>query len=214
MLMKIGGMVVRMCGRYVIETEEENIEIKEILNELNRKFSNSEVMSTLKTGEIFPTNNVPVITSESGERVAHILKWGFPNYMQKNGVIINARSETIIEKPTFKRLIDSKRCLIPASGFYEWKLVGDKKVKHVIRASGGDFFYMAGLYNNFTDKEGKPYTGFVIITTEANDQMRGIHNRMPVILRKGESSIWLNAEFEEASKIFLQSSTLLDISVA
>lgn len=200
-----------MCGRYAVFTEEENIEIKEILNDLNRKFADTEKMATLKTGEIFPTNNVPVITSNSGNREVEIQKWGFPNYMQKSGTIINARSETIHQKPTFKKLIETKRCLIPASGFYEWKLIEGKKVKHIIRVSKESFFYMAGLYNTFTDKDKNLYTGFVIVTTSANIQMREVHDRMPVMLGKGDSEMWLNGSFEDASRLFQQSSTLLDI---
>ena len=195
-----------MCGRYAISTEEENVEFREILNKINEKFRDTEELSKMKTGEIFPTNIVPIITAGSNNnKVVNLFKWGFPNF-RNNSVIINARSETIEEKPTFRKIFHTKRCLIPASGFFEWKLIEDKKVKHLIRTANRNFFYMAGFYNSFTDENDEPYTSFVIITTNANKEMLEVHDRMPVILTKDETELWLqNDQFNSnALKSLLQ----------
>jgi len=181
-----------MCGRYAILTEEDNLEIRKIINEVNERFKNTEEITKMKTGEIFPTNTVPIITADlDNKKVVNLFKWGFPNFKQTSGVIINARSESVEEKPTFRKILHSKRCLIPASGFFEWKLIDDKKVKYLIRTANQNFFYMAGLYNSYVDKNGNPYTGFVIITTDANEEMKEVHNRMPVILTMDETEFWL-----------------------
>jgi len=181
-----------MCGRYAIFTEEENEEIREIINEVNERYKDTETLTKMKTGEIFPTNTVPVITADfKNNKVVNLFKWGFPNYKQSSGVIINARGETLEEKQTFRKIIHTQRCIIPASSFYEWKILDGKKTKHLIRTADNNVFYMAGIYNSYIDKDGNPYTGFVIITTEANKKMSEVHNRMPVILSKGDTNIWL-----------------------
>ena len=182
-----------MCGRYVVFTDEENAELIEIINGIDQRYKNE--AQQMKTGEIFPTDTVPVITSApEGSTTVNLFKWGFPNYGKSSGVIINARCETLYEKPTFSRLLSAGRCLVPASGFYEWKAADDapkKKDKYLIRTSASKLIYFAGLYGSFSDKTGIPSTRFVIITTDANEQMSRIHNRMPVILDKHEAMAWV-----------------------
>jgi putative SOS response-associated peptidase YedK len=192
-----------MCGRYAILTEEENIEIKEILSEINERFKNETSQKPIfKSGEIFPTDKVPIITGDAaGGKVMNLFKWGFPTFKQTNAVIINARCETLLEKPTFKSIFHTKRCLVPASGFYEWKESEGKKEKYFIRVQNQELFYMAGIYNTFKDKNGNPFTGFVIITTGANEKMAGIHNRMPVIFEKKDTGIWLDNQGTDLSEI-------------
>ena len=136
LITSISMEVCAMCGRYAILTEEDNLEIRKIINEVNERFKDTEEITKMKTGEIFPTNTVPVNTADSyNEKVVNLFKWGFPNFKQTSGVIINARSESVEEKPTFRKILHSNRCLIPASGFFEWKLIEDKKVKHLIRTA-------------------------------------------------------------------------------
>jgi putative SOS response-associated peptidase YedK len=181
-----------MCGRYILFTGEEYEEIQAIIREIEN--NNEEHISSMKTGEIFPTDIAPVIARDTNNNISFdLLKWGFPNYKQSGEVIINARGETISEKPTFKKLLYTKRCLIPASGFFEWKKNDKKKDKYLIRPEAYNFFYMAGLYNFFVDKSGKLYKGFVIITAEASKDMQSIHNRMPVIMTsKEEAYKWID----------------------
>lgn len=180
-----------MCGRYAVFLEEENQEMRMIINEINERYRDD--AHKMKTGEIFPTNTAAVITADSkNNKVANLFKWGFPGFTQTGGVIINARSESLVEKPIFGKILQSNRCLIPASGFYEWKPSDSKKEKYLIRASGNPLIYMAGLYNTFTDKDGNPNTYFVIITTNANEQMTEIHNRMPAIIRNDKKDSWID----------------------
>ncbi len=213
-----------MCGRYVVFTEEENAEIQEILEGINQRYKAE--ASRMKTGEIFPTDTAPVIigsssaSSTSGSsgtsdcavsscasdggtaKNLQLFKWGFPNYMKTGSVIINARCETLQEKPTFRKLLASGRCLIPASGFYEWKAAGSstrQKDKYLIRSAGSGLIYFAGLYGSFADKSGMPSTRFVIITTDANGQMSEIHHRMPVILEKDQALAWIGHTYSGSS---------------
>lgn len=240
-----------MCGRYAIFTEEENEELREIINNINERYKDEPaqknsacdrlsqqtqkpsstyarevqykgssaytqlslfpeepvrtnaypIPSQMKTGEIFPTNIVPVITNISGsKKTADLFKWGFPNFRQNSGVIINARSETLSEKPTFRKLLKNNRCLVPASGFYEWKTIEKRKEKYLIRSTSDKLIYFAGLYNKFIDKNGVPFTSFVIITTEANSQMSQIHTRMPVILSSDQANSWMNGIMPESAQ--------------
>ena len=174
-----------MCGRYTLFTDEEYKEIRKIIKDIEADVAKNII--NMKTGEIFPTNIVPVLTKdENNKKTVNLFKWGFPNFKEQSGVIINARGETLEEKQTFKRILHSKRCLIPTTGFYEWKTIGKNKHKYLIRPDNSNFFYMAGLYNTYTDKCGELYTSFVIITTEANKEMSEIHNRMPVLFTSEE----------------------------
>ena len=207
-----------MCGRYAVFTEEENEELREIINNINERYKERpvrtniyQVPSQMKTGEIFPTNVVPVITGVTGsKKTADLFKWGFPNYRQPSGLIINARCETLHEKPTFRKLLTNGRCLVPASGFYEWKTAANQhKDKYFIHAACNELMYFAGLYSNFTDKSGIPFTSFVIITTDANNQMSQIHTRMPVILSGVEAAAWITVGNTENTSILRPYSSIL-----
>ena len=112
------GLVI--CGRYHISTEEEIIEINEIMEEINRRYANRPEHAMIKSGEIFPANIVPVIALEDNQAQASLFKWGFPSW-KSGGVVINARSETVLEKPMFRQAFVNRRCVIPSTGFYEWK---------------------------------------------------------------------------------------------
>jgi putative SOS response-associated peptidase YedK len=190
-----------MCGRYAVFTEEENEELREIINDINERYKDD--AHKMKTGEIFPTNVVPVITGNfENKRTANLFKWGFTNYRQPSRAIINARCETLQENPTFRKLLTNGRCLVPASGFYEWKATANQhKDKYFIHSDCNKLIYFAGLYNNFIDKSGIPFTSFVIITTEANNQMSQIHTRMPVILSGAEAAAWITVGNTENTSI-------------
>lgn len=180
-----------MCGRFVLLSEGENNEIGRIIKNVSEKYKDESV--EIKIGDIYPTDFAPVVTKQNKNEVINLFKWGFPINKGKNSCLINARGETLHQKVTFMNLLMNKRCLIPASGFYEWKTVGKTKHKYVIKPQVKDFFYMAGLYNTFIDLQGNPYTSFVIITTEANEQISSIHHRMPLILSKAEEKErWVN----------------------
>jgi len=166
-----------MCGRYNF-TVEQSDEIIEILEKLNAKFHNTAV----KNGDIYPTNQAPILTLESEEISPVVSTWGFPKFDEK-GVIINARSESAFEKKTFRDSLLNRRCIIPSTGFYEWD---SNKRKFLFRMEGTKVLYMAGLYSYYRDE-----MRFVILTTQSNESMSEIHDRMPLVIPKQEVSAWI-----------------------
>lgn len=166
-----------MCGRYNF-TVEQSEELREMLEELNRKIHGK----IFNTGEIFPTHQVPLIIEEDNKTSPVLSVWGFPKF-DKKGVIINARSETAFEKRTFRDSLINRRCIIPSTGFYEWD---KEKRKYLFRLEGTNTLYMAGLYSYFQNE-----MRFVILTTEANESMKDVHNRMPLVIPKHEIETWI-----------------------
>ena len=187
-----------MCGRYLID-DEAYADILQILHDLNaakdRVYSENVNAGEFIRGEVFPTNIAPVI--ENGEIIA--VKWGFPHW-KNTGVIINARSETALEKRMFGKPLRERRCVIPSSGFYEWSHRNDlgrggkrkAKDKYLFRRPGEHMLYMAGMVSKFHDALGEEYSAFTILTTAANDSVAPIHDRMPVILAADEVDPWIN----------------------
>jgi putative SOS response-associated peptidase YedK len=117
--------------------------------------------------------------------------------------MINARSETVSEKPAFRSAFKKKRCLVIADGFYEWRTEGKRKFPMYIRLKSGEPFGFAGLYNLWTSPDGQKTCTCTIspITTEANKAVRPIHDRMPVILPWGKEDIWINPAFEDKNQL-------------
>lgn len=173
-----------MCGRYALEADIDLLieRYKAIIMESNFNAK----------AEIFPTNTVAIVRQRENLNIDY-LKWGFmPSYAKSP--LINARAETVDVKPTFKDSFLNRRCIIPATSFFEWEKVEDKKVKRRIRIREEEIFSIAGLYNSFFDKEGKKYEAFTILTTEANESMVHIHDRMPAIIPRKDEMIWLDKE--------------------
>lgn len=169
-----------MCGRYQLDPSE-SAEIEAIVRQ---------VQDRVKTGEIFPTNAVPVLMEAADELAPRPMVWGFPRFGAKSGSIINARSETAGERPMFRKSLAERRCVVPTTGFFEWG-AGEsrKKQKYRFNLTGDRALYLAGLWNEFAGEE-----RCVILTTEANASMEGIHDRMPVILGRGELEAWVKSE--------------------
>ena len=182
-----------MCAHYFAYTEEDIIEINKIIEDWNKVIFTPVKLST---GDVFPKNIAPVVTNAG----AAPMKWGFPGF-QKSGVIFNARSETMWEKSLFRNAAASRRCVVPASCYFEWgnaqeSLLGDEqpkktpKVKVRFTLPGAPMFYLAGIFGDYPlDTLSIPH--FVVLTTEANDSVSGVHDRMPVILRGEEAAAWL-----------------------
>ena len=177
-----------MCGRYSVLTENEIIEIREIIREVSLRIIKDDFEDYSKSSEeVFPTNLAPVILGHNNDDVSfENLRWGFKKYDGK-GVIINARSETLTSKKIFSRLLNYGRCVVPANEYYEWKNAGRKKIKHLIKDKDGNILFMAGLYQN--TPQGRE---FVIITKNAYDGVKEIHDRAPVILRVDQIEQWLS----------------------
>ncbi|MHC1719295.1 MAG: SOS response-associated peptidase [Clostridiaceae bacterium] len=167
-----------MCGRYTLFTDKELKELDEIIEQVSREAQRSK----MKTGEICPTDVVPVLVSGKNKPVAHLYAWGFPSFRGK-GVIINARSEIVREKRMFKASLETRRCVIPSTGFYEWD---SEKKKFLFKLPDSPLLYMAGLYNQF---EGE--NRFVILTAPSNKSVLDVHERMPLVLPKDKIDDWL-----------------------
>ena len=171
-----------MCGRYYIPEESDFSDISEMIRQLKLHYKDSPVLPEMKLGEIFPSDIVPAVTKDSQE----LMKWGFPGFGGK-GLVINARAETVNEKPMFKKKFEAQRCLLPAGYYFEWKTDGAKKQKYAIRQK--EPIYMAGL---FKLDESSKVPLFVILTRSASSELDFIHNRMPVIMPKDMREQWLN----------------------
>lgn len=148
---------------------------------------------------IAPSQDIPVILSE-GSGNTHTLTmmhWGLIPSWSKNPSEghhpINARSETLTERPMFRKLLVGRRCLIPASGFFEWKTTGKEKVPYYIHRKDDTLFGFAGLYDIWKGDEG-PVHSCTIITTEPNAVVAPIHSRMPAILLQEDENLWLATE--------------------
>lgn len=180
-----------MCGRYYIEIDEE--ELRTIVDAAQADYyahiAQEQLQIQLKlSGEIFPSDVVPII---SMERRPVAMRWGFTKSAGK-GLIINARSETANQLYTFRRAMQESRCLIPASGYYEWSTAEDsnQKRKHAL-STGEPVLYMAGLYRQEPDEQ---LPRFVVLTKDAAPGIAHIHNRMPVILPRAARRAWLTGD--------------------
>lgn len=180
-----------MCGRYALYSEkkaiEEHFEVPVPDDGL------IEPVYNIAPGTIRPV----ILIRGTKERNAAALKWGLVPSFVKDLTdwkpLINARSETVNEKPSFRKAFQRKRCLVPANGFYEWKdFGGGKKIPFYIRLLNQDLFAMAGIYDTHTDSNGRELHTFAILTTEANSLVQPLHQRMPVILRTDDYNVWLN----------------------
>ncbi len=181
-----------MCGRYGFVPPHDFYERFDVDNEIEDLRDNYNVAP----GEI-----MPVITTQSPKKV-YLMKWGLVPVWAKDPRIgykmINARSEGIEKKPSFRGPIKNKRCLIPASGFFEWARVGKEKTPYYFQLKTKEVFAFAGLYDIWTDAEGRETKTYTIITTSANGVVGKIHDRMPVILHAKDEAVWVdNSKYEE-----------------
>jgi len=194
-----------MCGRYLIACDEGIAEIEKILMDISDNYSGTDI--TACTGEIFPSGNAPILSLQNGRPSISLMTWGFPKWDGK-GVIINARSETAAEKKMFRESLLHRRCVILSTGFYEWgKLSGRAKEKYRFNDPSGPMLYMAGTYNMFPDSR------FVVLTCDANEYVRDIHDRMPVMLYKDELIRWLT-DYEFAIGVMKRDNAVLERTVA
>ena len=143
---------------------------------------------------IRPTDRASVIRKGSGGLEEANLRWGLiPSWAKdpKIGVqCINARAETVSEKPSLQEAFRKRRCLVPADGFWEWETIGKKKIPWKFTRPDGEEFCLAGLWESWMS-EGEPLESFMIITTSPNELVRSVHDRMPVILGPDGAEDWL-----------------------
>ena len=185
-----------MCGRFY--TDFDDAQYREMLAMLYLKSERDAGLLMLKYGEVFPTD-AAIALDATGPCV---MRWGFARFDGK-GKVINARSESILEKSMFRApmtaqagLPQTGRCLIPATGYFEWETREKQKIKYKLRPAKEGLFTFAGLYRS---EAGADTPVFVILTAPASDEISFIHERMPLILAPEQGEAWLNDEQSAAA---------------
>ena len=187
-----------MCGRFLLSTPA---------RALAEHFQLDEVPSLFPRYNIAPTQPIGVVRLAEGQgrREWAILSWGLvPGWAGDPDVgsrLINARAETAAEKPSFRAAFRSRRCLVPADGFYEWQAAGRRKTPHLIRPRQPGPFAFAGLWERWHDPGDVCLETAAILTTEANEAVRPIHERMPVLLRPQDYAAWLDPFRRQAADL-------------
>lgn len=189
-----------MCGRYTLTVD---------LQQLADEFGLIEIRDILPNPRynIAPTQRVPVVRMTDKAPQIDLLRWGLIPSWAKDAEIgnrlINARSETAHEKPSFRSAFKKRRCLVPTTGFYEWSRTGPKQPKqpHYIHRKDGHVFAYAGLWESWLDENGQPIETFTILTTEANELVRPLHDRMPVTVERGDYPRWLDPTVNDLEAI-------------
>lgn len=183
-----------MCGRFALFTP--------LLDLMDQFYAELVPNQTYRPRyNIAPTQPVAVLVRDQSERKIAMVRWGLiPSWAKDSSIgnkMINARCETLTERPAFRRLLPSRRCLVLADGFYEWKKEAGKKAPQLIHLKNGSPFAFAGLWDSWIDKqepetETRPTYSCTIITTHANELISPIHDRMPVILDEKAMEVWLD----------------------
>ncbi len=187
-----------MCGRF------SQAQIAELDREVFRLLS---VPALPPRYNVAPTQEVAVVRQrpEASERSLDLLRWGLiPHWASDPAMgnrLINARAESAADKPAFRDSFHERRCLVPADGFYEWAKTGAAKQPYYVRVLGGKVFAFAGLWDAWRDRSGETRETFTIITTEPNELLRQVHNRMPVILRPQDYDRWLDPEARDVAQL-------------
>ncbi len=188
-----------MCGRYAIYGP---------ISRANRdsiEFLGEEV-TFQPTYNAAPTQSLPVLRTAGGGRELGLLRWGLVPSWAKDPAIgarmINARSETAAEKPAFRAAFRRRRCLVPMCGFYEWQKSAGPKVPHHVRLLNAEIFAAAGLHEHWPGRDGAdPIESYTILTTSANEMMRALHDRMPVILHERDYEAWLDPDNDDTEAL-------------
>lgn len=185
-----------MCGRFVADFS------LEMLQEI---YNLSSVPELPPRYNIAPSQDVAAVREVSGGRELVSLHWGLVPYWAKDVNIgyklINARSETAHEKPSFREALHHRRCVIPASGFYEWQQQVKQKIPHYIYPHDGGLLSFAGLWESWQAPDGEPLQSCTILTTSANELLATLHDRMPVILQLNDLDRWLDPRITDPRQL-------------
>ncbi|MBA4187858.1 MAG: hypothetical protein C0467_07555 [Planctomycetaceae bacterium] len=152
---------------------------------------------------IAPSQSIPVVRFSNGHRELANLRWGFiPHWAKepKPGGYVNARVETVTEKPAFRDAFRYRRCLVPADGFFEWKHIGKKKQPYFFRKAGGGVLAYAGVWETWNGPDG-PIETVAVLTVPANPLVEPLHDRMPAIMSEEHFAEWLNPKESRAEKL-------------
>lgn len=185
-----------MCGRFVLNCSTADI-IKE--------FAVDEVLAeSTPSYNIAPTQMVSGIVNDGSNCLVQF-QWGLiPSWAKDPSIgrkMINARSETLLEKPSFKKAFKQQRCLIISDGFYEWRKDGKVKTPYFIRLRAHKPFGFAGLFDIWTSSKGEKTKSCTIVTTESNELLKPVHSRMPVIIPKDDEPLWLNSAIQDKMQL-------------
>lgn len=186
-----------MCGRFVLITD---------LSVLARDFNLScEAVNFSPSRNVSPGQPIVAIANPDGKTGMGLYVWGLIPFWAKDPSIgkrlINARAETLAQKPSFKNAYAKRRCLIPADGFYEWKQEGPKKVPYLFGLKSGGPMFFAGLYETWAGPDLRPVQTCAILTTQANALVLPVHERMPVIVSGDLYTPWLDPDIQDPSKL-------------
>jgi putative SOS response-associated peptidase YedK len=185
-----------MCGRYSITTAPEAI---------RRLFAVSDMINLEPRYNMAPMQSAPVIRERDGARHMDMLRWGLvPSWApdeSRAASLINARSETVAEKPAFRDAYQKRRCLVPADGFYEWRKLGRDKQPYRVSLEGNRPFAFAGLWERWS-RGAEPVETFTLLTTDADPRIAHIHHRMPVMLAEVAAfASWLEGDAAERESV-------------
>lgn len=175
----------QMCGRYHV-TDETAYEMEKLIKETAEKlrWESAAALKRISSMDIHPADEAPVLLAAGGGIACTWLRWGFPvQQEQRKGLIINARCETVTDRPLFREGILHRRIAVPAASFYEWNR---EKAKYTFRKNDGQALFMTGCCRNYRDGE-----HFVILTTAANESMEPVHDRMPLLLQAEQVTEWI-----------------------
>jgi len=183
-----------MCGRYTVTASPE------VLRAL---FAYAEQPNFPPRYNIAPTQPIAIVRLVDGKRQFALVRWGLPPSWVKDPktftLLINARGESVVDKPAFRAAMKRRRCLIPADGFYEWQKAGDRKRPFYVHARSGEPLAFAGLWETWTGPNGEELDTAAIVTTRANKTLGPIHDRMPVIVPPEAFDLWLNSNEVDAT---------------
>lgn len=186
-----------MCGRYTLRHTPDQVvmrfEVQQVAEASTERYN------------IAPSQPVAVVTQEEGTRRLDAFAWGLVPFWAKDPAIgnrmINARAETLAEKPAFRATLTRRRCLIPSDGFYEWKKEDTRRQPYYIHRKDDELFAFAGLWDEWDQGDGTRLRSCTIITVAPNQLMAPIHDRMPAILRPDQEAAWLDMSLKDVPDI-------------
>lgn len=154
---------------------------------------------------VAPGQPIGVVRMENGARHFALVRWGFiPSWVKEvkpGKPLINARGETVMEKPSFRNAMRRRRCLVPADGYYEWSGAEGRKVPFFVQQADGGLFALAGLWEHWMGADGSELETATLMTIAPNAELSTIHDRMPVVIAPADYETWLTGEAEEAAKL-------------